>query len=308
METPTKRRKKSLSLSPLSPVKLSPLSPVKLSSVVTPSPTILEYLNNILVKKQTIENISTEMICNMIGKLPDELIESSLGLFNKMREQGDNSVVYELKDKKLALKIMKNNDKNKREIEFYMYFTENYINFPVIYKDIECTACKIYDDSEDHKEENCLVVLSELYDGSLKSIKNNLSKEEILSMILQIAYACSELETLELVHGDLHTGNILYKNIDKNEILSIYIDHKVYNIKTYGKLWVLWDFGNMSYNGEIIPIIEIKALDTLRTDLHKLFSLINKNYIRDLAYDKNITNTKDLIHYLVDKYPTLVSI
>jgi hypothetical protein len=266
------------------------------------SKTLKDYMLDINDKKEEIEKLSNETICDMIGHLPDRIIENSLGNFNKMDEQGENSIVYSLKDKGISLKIMKNNIANKRELDFYMYFSENYLNFPVVYKDVECVACNLENDNK----EDCMVVLSELYDGSLNSTKRQLSKEQILSMIVQVSYACSILEQHELVHGDLHSGNILYRNVEDNDVIPIEIGDKIYNIKTFGKLWVLWDFGNMTYTGEMINNVNIKAIDTLHTDLNKLFVLINKSYINDLLHgDKNIKNTHQLIKYLLGKYPNL---
>ena len=265
---------------------------------------IEDYISTISEKKETISKLSDESICKMIGQLPDDVIEHSLGKFKKMSDQGENSSVYSLPKEGLALKIMENNQKNKRELDFYMYFSENYLHYPVIYKDIDCRACHLNDLE---KKDDCMVILSELYDGTLKSVKNTLSKEQILSMIIQVVYACSVLEQLELVHGDLHTANILYKNIS-DDTIPIEIEEKTYQLKTYGKLWVLWDFGNMTYTGETIPIVEIKAIDTLHTDLYKLLVLINKNYLNylnELIDDKTIKTVKDLIEYLFNRYPTL---
>jgi hypothetical protein len=263
-----------------------------------------DYISTISEKKETISKLSDESICKMIGQLPDDVIENSLGKFKKMSDQGENSSVYSLPKEGLALKIMENNQKNKRELDFYMYFSENYLHYPVIYKDIECRACHLNDLE---KKDDCMVILSELYDGTLKSIKNTLSKEQILSMIIQVVYACSVLEQLELVHGDLHTANILYKNIS-DDTIPIEIGEKTYPLKTYGKLWVLWDFGNMTYTGETIPIVEIKAIDTLHTDLYKLLVLVNKNYLNylnELIDHKTIKTVKELIEYLFNRYPTL---
>lgn len=281
----------------------TPSKPCKVFNLHS-SKTLQDYITDINDKKEEIEKLSNETICEMIGYLPDRVIENSLGKFNKMEEQGENSIVYSLKDREIALKIMKNNIANKRELEFYMYFSENYLNFPVVYKDVECIACNLENDNK----EDCMVVLSELYDGSLNSVKRQLSKDQILSMIIQVSYACSILEKHELVHGDLHSGNILYKNVDENDVIPFEIDDKIYNLKTFGKLWVLWDFGNMTYTGEMIKSVNIKAIDTLHTDLNKLFTLINKSYINDLLYGdnyKNIKNTNHLINYLLQKYPNL---
>ena len=121
---------------------------------------------------EKINEISEESICDMVGNIPDNLIHS-LGEISKLGEQGENSIVYKIKDKGISIKIMKNTDKNKREIDFYMYFSNNYLNFPVVYRDIECMACN----NDEMKNEPCFVLLSELYDGSFKSIKQNCYKD-----------------------------------------------------------------------------------------------------------------------------------
>jgi serine/threonine protein kinase len=263
-----------------------------------------DYIDSIQSKSEIMNHIDMNSICNMVGYIPNKLIETSLGKFIKMGEQGENSIVYQVKDKGISIKIMKHSDKNKRENDFYFYFSNNYINFPVVYRDIDCMACPLEEKGENI---SCLVVLSELYDGSLASIKSKLSKEQIISMVAQIISACSVLEQLELVHGDLHSGNVLYKNIDKDDFIQTQIQDKIYNIKTFGKLWVLWDFGNMTYTGELTPETSIRAIDTIRTDIHKFIPLVNKQYLNDLIYDlKDAPSTKVLIDYLCEKYPDII--
>ena len=270
---------------------------------------ISDYMLSVNEKMEKINEITEESICEMIGNIPDNLI-NSLGQISKIGEQGENSIVYKIKDKGISIKIMKNTDKNKREIDFYMYFSSNYnndyLNFPVVYRDIECMACN----NDEMKNEPCFIIISELYDGSLKSIKQKLSKEQIISLVAQIIYACSILEQLELVHGDLHSGNILYKNVDENDTIEAQIGDSSYAIKTFGKLWVLWDFGNMTYTGEITPETGIKALDTIKTDFHKIIPLVNKSYLTEFIYNnelKNASNTQILMNYLYEKYPNIIS-
>lgn len=270
---------------------------------------ISDYMLSVNEKMEKINEITEESICEMIGNIPDNLI-NSLGQISKIGEQGENSIVYKIKDKGISIKIMKNTDKNKREIDFYMYFSSNYnndyLNFPVVYRDIECMACN----NDEMKNEPCFIIISELYDGSLKSIKQKLSKEQIISLVAQIIYSCSILEQLELVHGDLHSGNILYKNVDENDTIEAQIGDSSYAIKTFGKLWVLWDFGNMTYTGEITPETGIKALDTIKTDFHKIIPLVNKSYLTEFIYNnelKNASNTQILMNYLYEKYPNIIS-
>ena len=62
-------------------------------------------------------------------------------------------------------------------------------------------------------------------------------------MIAQIISASSILEQLQLVHGDLHSANVLYKNVDNNDVIESKLGDTTYNIKKFEKLWVQWDFG-----------------------------------------------------------------
>jgi hypothetical protein len=66
----------------------------------------------------------------------------------------------------------------------------------------------------------------------------------------------------------------------------------------------------MTYTGEITPETGVKAEDTIRTDLHKIFPLINKSYINELIYNRDLekaSNTQVLMDYLSEKYPNIVS-
>ena len=44
----------------------------------------------------------------------------------------------------------------------------------------------------------------------------------------------------------------------------------------------------MTYTGEMTPETSIKAVDTIRTDLHKFLPLINKSYIDELIYREDL--------------------
>ena len=290
----------------------SPLSSSSSSLSSSSFPSIEEYLYSIEEKKEKIGDLKNENICNLIGYIPDKKIKSSIGSFHKLGEQGENSIVYKIEDnedeegiKGISLKIMRRDSQTKREIEFYYFFSDrlsfDYINFPFIYSSFECDACNI-EKSSDTDDIKCLVVLSELYDGSLLSKKGQMSDEEVVSLLCQLIKACSILKEYEIVHGDLHSGNVLYKNI-KDETMEI----NGYTLKTFGKLWVLWDFGNMTFNGEIIPKIEVKAINTIITDFHKILKLLNKNFINtdEILFSEDKT-PEQLLEHLSQLYPSVL--
>ena len=69
-------------------------------------------------------------------------------------------------------------------------------------------------------------------------------------------------------------------------------------------------FWNLTYTGEVTPETGIKAIDTIRTDLHKFIPLVNKSYIAELIYNKDLEkapNTHILMEYLAEKYPNIIS-
>ena len=154
--------------------------------------------------------------------------------------------------------------------------------------------------------------VSELYDGSLSSIKDEMmsskNKLKIISMLFQVIYACLFLENDGLVHGDLHTGNVLYKNLDENDTFIYEVDGENFEIGTYGKLWILWDFGNMVENGQTINLNgeQLQAKDTVQTDIAKLsmlLSLRNKSLFSPLVdIIEGGGKCIDLLRYLRDLY------
>jgi len=267
--------------------------------------TLQQYVENIHQTYENIKQYSDKDLCDLVGGIEDNKF------FVLMREQGANSKVYILNDQ-LAIKVVKTDDESKNEVERYIQFdpkNTGILNFPVIYRSVECNACnptKVGLESHDSGEScECTLIVSELYDGSLFSIKKQFVKDKnsVISMLIQVIFACSILESSRLVHGDLHTGNILYKNLYKDQDLTYEIDGKDYTIKTYGKLWVLWDFGNMVEIGQTIFSTGIKAINTVKTDILRLVSLLglrNKGFgeLVDLI-DRDSTTCKDLLLYLI---------
>lgn len=179
----------------------------------------------------------------------------------------------------IASKVMNDTRKSRDEISYYRLFTykqlkENGLpHFPLVSRCEQCDICsvtKTYNQGKTYIKTpiettgRCFVLFSELADGSLESIINDMtSSEQVLSMIFQVWMACASLEKMKLVHNDLHLGNILYhsepaeqmnsgkwlwyrlEDVD-NDIFDIYIKHN-------GSLWVLWDFGLMVKNGSVDP-------------------------------------------------------
>lgn len=109
-----------------------------------------------------------------------------------------------------------------------------------------------------------------------------------------------------MFHNDTHTGNILYKNIEKGGYLKYIINGKEIFIKNLGYLIILWDFAGAIINidpmsnhtivphkGEKIYYTHdyVRIVEEFSTDM-KHFSNKTKNNIRNI--NKNIEHYKNI--------------
>jgi tRNA A-37 threonylcarbamoyl transferase component Bud32 len=88
------------------------------------------------------------------------------------------------------------------------------------------------------KSKYCIEIITDLKEGSLVTIYESLSKNQIISMIIQLTYAIYLMHQKKIWHGDIHPGNICYNKTDKKFI-------KVFNenVPTYGYIFSLIDYG-----------------------------------------------------------------
>lgn len=229
--------------------------------------------------------------------------------------------------KEIGTKLLLNNPRNRCEIRYYSYFSDLVLlnqtpHFPLVSVSQECKFCEACKGITLELEDSILI-FSELAEGSASSyfpinMKGHKVKE-MISMIYQSILACLTLENHQIVHGDLHFGNIIYHEQEENKGKYIHYildskddDSKKYNIyvKHEGKLWVLWDFGNMTTNGEENPKHREINTDTLSIDINRLLHLSNTR-LRKFNIDifENITanNTFELIRVLSEMYSKLNS-
>jgi serine/threonine protein kinase len=89
------------------------------------------------------------------------------------------------------------------------------------------------------KSKYCIEIITDLKEGSLVTIYESLSKNQIISMIIQITYAIYLMHQKKIWHGDIHSQNICYNKTDKKFI-------KVFNenVPTYGYIYSLIDYGS----------------------------------------------------------------
>ena len=218
---------------------------------------------------------------------------------------------------KMAAKIMKNNARNRQEIDWYHHFMERFADlsiphFPFISRYENCNVCSItktYNNKDwinSVVAENCIVLFSELADGDLKSavttLKNN--EDALRSMICQVLMALLVLEQEGIVHNDLHFGNLLYHNESVDIVYPELIENVQIVIPSEGKVWVLWDFGMMVRNGDQDPRDDGAIVNTFVNDWKITFiPLLHKNFPSSPFVNEIIekTKTSSSIAEVIDK-------
>ena len=123
------------------------------------------------------------------------------------------------------------------------------------------------------------IVMEYIENGDLHEdfFDKNPPRVEILSVFLQIALAIAILGfEYKIYHGDLHSGNILLSHTN-DEFITYNVLDKSYNIKTYGYLPKLADYGRSgTYDSRIThkDILE---------DIYMIFTSMS-TWIKDIEY------------------------
>ena len=220
--------------------------------------------------------------------------------------KGNEGIVYRLDLKRnlslsLAVKVMKNDENNRREARNYDLFREVVLSgklphFPLTWESIHCEEkCHFIDVSEINpekekqeweriKEKECFLLFTELFDGDaddlLKTEKRRKRKKELaVSLLFQMMMALKIINDKHLSHGDLHLHNVLYKKLEENEenvkkkqYFRYVIGDDVYEVKHFSLLFVISDFEKMKPSGTISAHAHDKKW--LRT------------YVPDITFDK----------------------
>jgi len=104
----------------------------------------------------------------------------------------------------------------------------------------------------------CIVVVNELANGGdlqdwLPKVAETIRPEEVQSMAFQIIAGLYAMKKyFNMRHFDLHSGNVLIHNLPhKDGVLKYHIDDVDYYVPTYGRLFVIWDFGRVFVPGKM---------------------------------------------------------
>jgi serine/threonine protein kinase len=232
----------------------------------------------------------------------------------------------------IALKVMADDDRSRREIEYYRYFTRLVLknsspHFPLVSRcewSNVCVNTKKYGSlnipttikvNKDENKTECFILFSELGDGSLDSVVGEMSLEQVISMIFQVCMACALLERKGIVHGDLHFGNILFHSEEaerenKGKWLWYRINDFDIYVKHMGSLWVLCDFGMMVGAGKKDTRAgeeTFTVTDTFTSDIKMtFFPLIKKTFNR--GFDGYTHQFIEVLAYLLDENTSIITV
>ena len=148
---------------------------------------------------------------------------------------------------------------------------------------------------------NYTYIFSEYVNESVKNwIKTQHTHYEWMAMLFQVLYALYCFHTvLDSYHGDLHIGNIFYKNIDPDIVFSYKIKNKTYNIATNGVLFMIADYGQSFICNNITN--ETKNIYYAK-DLHKLLNINIYALYYNITKIYTMDDIKQIIYKNNDKY------
>jgi hypothetical protein len=185
--------------------------------------------------------------------------------------KGKNGLIYELKgfaelEDEIMVKVMDDTIRNKWEVYYSKRLTNIVLrnrspHFPMVWLDDQCEGeCHFIDpnlftDDEDRlkwtdiKEKSCYLMFLEKFDNSLDHLIT-LTKETLVSFVIQMMMAFSVLQGENLVHNDCHSGNVLIKRLVYYEETTPYIGYRMGTETIYVRhedvIFALSDFGMMS--------------------------------------------------------------
>ena len=136
----------------------------------------------------------------------------------------------------------------------------------------------------------CIRKVYELVSGDLDQIIHTLTHKQIYSMIVQIGYTIKILHSHGYTHSDIHSKNIGWIKTNK-KIITIKMSGKNnIDVKTFGYIFKLMDFGEIAHKNDITTNYEKKQfllntqyeLPNLKYMLvdNKMWDHINKHNIK----------------------------
>ena len=170
-------------------------------------------------------------------------------------------------------------------------------NLPRTYEYSFCEKCEY-----GAQHVNCALLVTDLADeGDLQSwlVKQDRSPTEIFAMMFQVFAGLYALRKyFNIIHNDMHAGNVLVKKIDKkdNSYLKYRIDGRDYYVPNIGYMFIVWDFG-YSQIPNVVEIVEYTQLRQKDKNLYGSIDVIDYTKISSIIQ-----------HFLPQKYKSVKNI
>jgi hypothetical protein len=207
--------------------------------------------------KQRVKNIIQEIRRNFENNEYNSSVETQIMYYMTMLNYNGSTPFYPY----IYGSFIKNEKNN---------YTKDLCSRKINARDGICRLAKLKGLSVPAQNQLCSLVLMEKLDGDLFSLIQSgmmtngkmLNFDMTRSMIMQVAIGlmCGH-NLFGFVHNDLHTGNIMFKNVNENYI-HYKIQNNIYRIPTYGTIYKILDYGRSALSCNRLGNI---ASDTMTT-------------------------------------------
>ena len=148
------------------------------------------------------------------------------------------------------------------------------------------------------------IVLEYIHNGSITDYITNASEPEIRGLFLQVILTIATLMyNHRMIHGDLHSGNILIGRTNQTHIHYTF-DGRTYRVQSFGIMPLLCDFGLSSSYRKIRTGFMMENIEIVLFALSKYTR--NKPHLYQ-KYDAFLERSYTDVHHLIDVFRRIKS-
>ena len=211
---------------------------------------------------------------------------------------------------KFVSKIQLLTKESKKELKIFQKLSKyaiknNICHFPILYAYSICNNIirnnnypKLLSKAKNNYK-NYAIILYELASGDLNSFINKYDLTTIIwkNIYEQIFMSILLFHSLDLFHGDTHSGNFLYTKIKKGGCFHYRINDVDYYIENIGFKWMIWDYGNTQKLSELTKIEFINDYKFINLFFRKFDKLMNDTK----EFKDNLFYSDKKAGYLIEK-------
>jgi len=280
------------------------------------NPEVLKLFSRILVaiyRNEPETGAKVQMVHHWLKKV-ETLSQGAFGLTLEATLRG-------MVSPDVILKYSINSDDNLIHEIFVGLFGTNklreYIpNFSFVYGGFPCSEPIIYNDKvltfcNTNYSSGSVAQYYALYENvtpsrTLHEVQNNLTPHEFLNIFFQLCLAEEfAYEQINFTHFDLHTGNLLIRELDEEILLRYSLDKHTYYVRTkYIVTFIDYGYSSISYRGVqyYLPRVPLfLGLGKVSTfPLYDMFRLLSTIYLNSFGTSKEAL-VKKIMHFFTDE-------